>query len=33
MDHGRMVGTAVENLARFPDGRPLVNVVDKKKGY
>jgi len=33
MDHGRMVGTAVENLARFLDGRPLVNVVDKKKGY
>lgn len=32
-DHGRMVGTAVENLARFLDGRPLVNVVDKKKGY
>jgi len=32
-DHGRMVGTAVENLARFIDGRPLVNVVDKKKGY
>jgi phosphoglycerate dehydrogenase-like enzyme len=32
-DHGRMVGTAKENLARFLDGRPLVNVVDKKKGY
>ena len=32
-DHGRMVGTAVENLGRFLDGRPLVNVVDKKKGY
>lgn len=32
-DHGRMVGTARENLARFLDGRPLVNVVDKQKGY
>lgn len=32
-DHGRMVGTAKENLARFLDGRPLVNVVDKQKGY
>ena len=32
-DHARMVGTAAENLARFIDGRPLVNVVDKKKGY
>lgn len=32
-DHGRMVGTATENLARFLDGRPLLNVVDKKKGY
>ena len=32
-DHGRMVGTAKENLARFLDGRPLVNVVNKQKGY
>lgn len=32
-DHARMVGTAKENLSRFLDGRPLVNVVDKQKGY
>jgi phosphoglycerate dehydrogenase-like enzyme len=32
-DHGRMVGTAKENLRRFLDGRPLVNVVNKQKGY
>ncbi len=33
MDRGRMVGTVTENLKRFADGQPLVNVVDKKKGY
>ncbi len=33
MDHDRMVGTIKENIARFVDGRPLVNVVDKQKGY
>ena len=32
-DHARMVGTAKENLSRFLDGRPLVKVVDKQKGY
>jgi len=32
-DHARMVGTAIENLRRFLDGRPLVNVVNKQKGY
>lgn len=32
-DRGRMVGTIVENIKRFADGRPLINVVDKKKGY
>jgi phosphoglycerate dehydrogenase-like enzyme len=32
-DHVRMVGTAKENLARFVAGKPLVNVVDKQKGY
>jgi len=32
-DHERMVGTVKENLARFVDGKPLVNVVDKQKGY
>jgi len=32
-DNARMVGTAKENLSRFLDGRPLINVVDKQKGY
>ena len=32
-DHARMVGTIRENIQRFVDGRPLVNVVDKQKGY
>lgn len=32
-DHARMVGTVKENLSRFMDGRPLVNVVNKQKGY
>jgi phosphoglycerate dehydrogenase-like enzyme len=32
-DHDRMVGTVKENLERFVDGKPLVNVVDKQKGY
>lgn len=32
-DHERMVGTIKENIARFVDGQPLVNVVDKQKGY
>jgi len=32
-DHERMVGTMKENLQRFVDGRPLVNVVNKQKGY
>ena len=32
-DHERMVGTLKENVQRFVDGRPLVNVVDKQKGY
>jgi len=32
-DNARMVGTAKENLARFLDGRPLLNVVNKQKGY
>ena len=29
----RMVITMKENLRRFLDGRPLINVVDKEKGY
>jgi phosphoglycerate dehydrogenase-like enzyme len=32
-DGARMIGTAKENLARFVEGKPLVNVVDKQKGY
>jgi phosphoglycerate dehydrogenase-like enzyme len=32
-DNERMVGTIKENIARFVDGRPLINVVDKQKGY
>jgi phosphoglycerate dehydrogenase-like enzyme len=32
-DRERMVGTIKENIKRFVDGRPLVNVVDKQKGY
>ena len=32
-DRGRMIGTIKENINRFVDGRPLLNVVDKQKGY
>lgn len=32
-DAERMVGTIKENLLRFVDGKPLINVVDKQKGY
>jgi phosphoglycerate dehydrogenase-like enzyme len=32
-DNARMVGTIKENIARFVDGKPLLNVVDKQKGY
>lgn len=32
-DRARMVGTIRDNIARFADGRPLINVVDKQKGY
>jgi D-2-hydroxyacid dehydrogenase (NADP+) len=33
MDRSRMVGTARENIKRFVAGKPLINVVDKQKGY
>jgi len=33
MDRGRMLGTIKENIRRFGEGMPLLNVVDKKKGY
>lgn len=28
-----MVGTIKENIRRFVEGKPLINVVDKQKGY
>jgi len=33
MDRGRMLGTVKENIRRFAEGMPLLNVVDKQKGY
>jgi D-2-hydroxyacid dehydrogenase (NADP+) len=32
-DRARMIGTIKENIRRFSEGRPLLNVVDKQKGY
>jgi len=32
-DRERMVGTAKENLKRFVEGKPLLNIVNKQKGY
>jgi phosphoglycerate dehydrogenase-like enzyme len=32
-DRARMVGTIKENIRRFVEGKPLLNVVDKQKGY
>lgn len=32
-DRERMVGTVKENVRRFVDGQPLINVVNKEKGY
>jgi phosphoglycerate dehydrogenase-like enzyme len=32
-DAGRMVGTLKENIRRFVEGKPMINVVDKQKGY
>ena len=32
-DAERMAGTIKENLRRFVEGKPLINVVDKQKGY
>jgi len=32
-DRARMVGTIKVNIKRFADGKPLINVVDKQKGY
>ncbi len=33
LDQARMVGTIKENIRRFGEGLPLLNVVDKAKGY
>jgi len=32
-DNERMLGTIKDNIRRFADGMPLINVVDKQKGY
>ena len=32
-DADRMVGTIKENIRRFVESKPLINVVDKQKGY
>ncbi len=32
-DAARMVNTIKENIQRFVDGRPLLNVVDKQRGF
>ncbi len=32
-DNARMLGTIKDNIRRFADGMPMVNVVDKQKGY
>ncbi|MCC6585893.1 MAG: D-2-hydroxyacid dehydrogenase [Bryobacterales bacterium] len=33
LDRARMLGTIRENIRRFGDDKPLLNVVDKQKGY
>lgn len=33
VDRSRMLGTVKENIRRFAKGLPLINVVDKHKGY
>lgn len=33
LDAGRMRSTIKENIRRFAEGLPLINVVDKQKGY
>ncbi len=32
-DADRMIATIKENIRRFVEGKPLINVVDKQKGY
>ncbi|MPZ17811.1 MAG: hypothetical protein GEV06_07870 [Luteitalea sp.] len=33
LDRGRMSDTVKANIRRFAEGLPLINVVDKRKGY
>jgi phosphoglycerate dehydrogenase-like enzyme len=33
LDRARMLGTVKENIRRFAEGLPMINVVDKQKGY
>jgi phosphoglycerate dehydrogenase-like enzyme len=30
---GRVIATFIENLGRLRDGRPLLALIDKQKGY
>jgi phosphoglycerate dehydrogenase-like enzyme len=32
-DQERMTGTIKENIRRLAEGLPLMNVIDKKRGY
>ncbi len=32
-DRARMLGTVKANIIRFAEGKPMINVVDKQKGY
>jgi phosphoglycerate dehydrogenase-like enzyme len=32
-DNDRMLGTIKDNIRRFAEGMPMINVVDKQKGY
>jgi phosphoglycerate dehydrogenase-like enzyme len=33
MDRGRMLGIVKSNIQRFAEGKPLLNVVDKQRGW
>jgi phosphoglycerate dehydrogenase-like enzyme len=33
MDRGRMLGIVKSNIQRFAEGKPLLNVVDKSRGW
>ena len=32
-DRARMLGMARDNIGRFSQGKPLLNVVDKQRGW